>query len=78
MGETAKAGDHGIVALRPVQMLGVALMRALGDAEHLDWAERHHAVIARFGRFPHRNAILGRTSSEEEEAWFLTQAGSSF
>ena len=55
----------------------VALMRALGDAEHLDWAERHYAVIARFGRFPHRNAILGRTSSEEE-AWFLTQAGSSF
>ena len=35
-------------------------MRALGDAELLDYAQRHRDVIARFGRFPHRNAILGR------------------
>jgi len=55
----------------------VALMRTLDDADQLDWAERHLAVIARFGRFPHRNAILGRTNSEEE-AWFLTQPGSTF
>lgn len=46
-------------------------------ADLLTWAERHHAVIARFGRFPHRNAILGRTSTPEEEA-FLREPGSSF
>jgi uncharacterized protein (DUF924 family) len=41
------------------------------------WAMRHYAVIARFGRFPHRNAILGRESTPEELA-FLAQPGSSF
>ncbi len=43
----------------------------------LDYARRHHDVIARFGRFPHRNAILGRASTAEE-ATFLLQPGSSF
>jgi uncharacterized protein (DUF924 family) len=43
----------------------------------LDYALRHAAIIERFGRFPHRNAVLGRTSSVEEEA-FLRQPGSSF
>jgi len=43
----------------------------------LDYARRHHDVISRFGRFPHRNAILGRASSAEEAA-FLRQPGSSF
>ena len=52
-------------------------MRTLDDADRLDWAERHRAVIARFGRFPHRNAILGRISSDEEGR-FLTQPGSTF
>jgi uncharacterized protein (DUF924 family) len=46
-------------------------------ADLLNWAERHHAVVARFGRFPHRNAILGRKSTPEEEA-FLKEPGSSF
>ncbi len=46
-------------------------------ADLLNWAQRHHAVIARFGRFPHRNAILGRQSTPEEEA-FLKVPGSSF
>ncbi len=41
------------------------------------FAERHHDVIARFGRFPHRNAALGRQSSEEELA-FLAQSGRGF
>jgi uncharacterized protein (DUF924 family) len=41
------------------------------------WAEKHHRVIARFGRFPHRNAVLGRTSTAEELA-FLTEPGSRF
>jgi uncharacterized protein (DUF924 family) len=43
----------------------------------LDWARRHFDVIRRFGRFPHRNAILGRVSTAEEVE-FLKQAGSGF
>ncbi len=41
------------------------------------WAEKHEAVIRRFGRFPHRNAILGRESTPEETE-FLKQPGSRF
>ena len=43
----------------------------------LDYAHKHREVVLRFGRFPHRNAILGRTSSAEEFA-FLDQPGSRF
>lgn len=43
----------------------------------LDYARRHREVIARFGRFPHRNAILGRASTAAERA-FLQTPGSSF
>lgn len=43
----------------------------------LDYAQRHHDIIARFGRFPHRNAVLGRVSTPEEEE-FLGEPGSSF
>jgi uncharacterized protein (DUF924 family) len=43
----------------------------------LDYAVRHREVIVRFGRFPHRNALLGRASTAEESA-FLAQPGSSF
>jgi uncharacterized protein (DUF924 family) len=48
-----------------------------GLAGNLDYARRHREVIRRFGRFPHRNAILGRVSTAEEEA-FLEQPGSGF
>jgi len=48
-----------------------------GFASTLDYAHRHRAVIERFGRFPHRNAILGRRSTAEEIA-FLREPGSSF
>lgn len=41
------------------------------------WARRHHEIIARFGRFPHRNELLGRASTPEERA-FLREPGSSF
>jgi uncharacterized protein (DUF924 family) len=51
------------------------------DREHftqsLDYAKKHQAVIQRFGRFPHRNEVLGRVSTEEEVA-FLQQRGSRF
>jgi uncharacterized protein (DUF924 family) len=46
-------------------------------ADAYTWAVKHHDVIARFGRYPHRNAILGRASTAEE-ADFLRQPGSSF
>ena len=55
--------------------LGLATDTGLTDP--LAWAERHAAVVRRFGRFPHRNAILGRASTPEEEA-FLKQPGSAF
>ena len=42
-----------------------------------EYAVKHRDIIARFGRFPHRNAMLGRPSSRDEEQ-FLTQPGSSF
>ena len=48
-----------------------------GFAETLDYAHRHRGVIARFGRFPHRNAILGRASTPEETD-YLRQPGSGF
>jgi len=53
------------------------LMAALGDATYLDYAERHKAVIERFGRFPHRNAVLGRESTSDEIA-YLNEAGAGF
>jgi uncharacterized protein (DUF924 family) len=59
------------------QERSVALMSSLGDPNALDYAERHRAVIARFGRFPHRNALLGRLSTPEEIV-FLGEAGSWF
>jgi uncharacterized protein (DUF924 family) len=46
-------------------------------AELPEWARKHREVIRRFGRFPHRNAILGRESTPEEEE-FLRQPGSRF
>lgn len=60
-----------------VQERSLELYAALGNANVLDFARRHRDIIARFGRFPHRNAILGRASTAEE-AVFLTQPGSSF
>ncbi|WP_396587190.1 DUF924 family protein [Bermanella sp. R86510] len=44
---------------------------------NLEFEYKHKAIIERFGRYPHRNEILGRMSTEEERA-FLTQPGSSF
>ena len=59
------------------QARAVALISTLGDAEFTRYALAHKAVIDRFGRFPHRNAVLGRASTPEEEA-FLTEPGSAF
>lgn len=50
------------------QERSVALMRTLG-AEPLEHAEGHRDIIRRFGRFPHRNALLGRTTTSAEQAF---------
>jgi uncharacterized protein (DUF924 family) len=52
----------------------VKLFRALGDAENLRYAEIHEEIIRRFGRFPHRNRVLGRAITAEEQA-FLDEGG---
>ena len=49
-------------------------MEKTGDADLLKWAELHMDIIRRFGRFPHRNAVLGRTTTPEEQA-FLDGGG---
>lgn len=64
------------------QHQSVELFTALGAThpelyDTLDYAQRHRAVIEQFGRFPHRNQILGR-SSTPDELEFLKQPGSSF
>ncbi|MGG5819695.1 DUF924 family protein [Falsiroseomonas sp. HW251] len=51
----------------------VAAMRAPGST--IDYAWRHRAVIQRFARFPHRNAVLGRASTPEEQAWLDAGGG---
>lgn len=48
------------------QQRSLALFTALGDAQLLDYAKKHHDIIARFGRFPHRNAMLGRQPRADE------------
>jgi uncharacterized protein (DUF924 family) len=50
------------------QRRSLALFTALGDDYQLDYAKKHHDVIERFGRFPHRNAILGRKPRADEVA----------
>ena len=50
------------------QQRSLALFTALGDAEQLRFAKLHHDVIERFGRFPHRNGVLGRAPRAEEVA----------
>jgi len=47
----------------------VALSEKSGDADGVKWARHHRDIIARFGRFPHRNALLGRESTPEEAAF---------
>ena len=64
------------------QRTSVQLFQQLAQEEPalaglVEWAQRHHDIVARFGRFPHRNAILGRASTSDELA-FLQTPGSGF
>ena len=90
-GMIAKGWDKDIAADRRVfvylpfehsealedQDVAVQLIEALGDEAFTRYAKAHRDVIKRFGRFPHRNTILGRTSTPDEEA-YLSQPGSGF
>ncbi len=50
---------------------------SLGNADLLEWARKHAVIVERFGRFPHRNAVLGRVSTPDEIE-FLRQPGAGF
>ncbi|MDY8108357.1 DUF924 family protein [Fulvimarina sp. 2208YS6-2-32] len=82
-------GDHETVSEDINQFLAVPLMHSedladqdaciawmerIGTEENVKFARHHRDIIARFGRFPHRNAILGRETSPEEQA-FLEEDG---
>ena len=56
------------------QLRCIELSRAAGHTESLKWAEHHADIIRRFGRFPHRNRLLGRATTPDEQA-FLDEGG---
>jgi uncharacterized protein (DUF924 family) len=60
-----------------IHEVAVELFRKNGIRSNLDFEFRHKAIIERFGRYPHRNKVLGRQSSAEEMD-FLNKPGSSF
>ncbi len=60
-----------------VQEAAVPLFERFCDPRTIDFARRHRDIVARFGRFPHRNAALGRVSTAEELT-FLQTSGSRF
>jgi len=62
---------------RAIHAVAEQLFRDNGLENNFDFELRHKAIVDRFGRYPHRNAILGRASSEEELA-FLQEPGSRF
>lgn len=68
--------QRSVVLYQALANAAPAAERELFDA-YLDYARRHHDIIARFGRFPHRNALLGRPSTAKESA-FLQQPNSAF
>jgi len=61
-----------------VQEAALPLFERFSDPRTSDFARRHRDVIARFGRFPHRNTLLGRMSLDTEELAFLQTPGSRF
>ena len=57
------------------QKLCLTLYRKINDEQGLDFAQQHFDIIERFGRFPHRNDILGRSSSEDEVLFLQSEHG---
>ncbi|BBP02364.1 DUF924 family protein [Sulfuriferula nivalis] len=62
---------------KQIHVLAEQLYREFAPAGNYEFELKHKAIIDRFGRYPHRNSILGRVSTEEEVE-FLKQPGSSF
>jgi uncharacterized protein (DUF924 family) len=60
---------------RGMQARAIELFTQLGDRENLGYAQRHKEIIDRFGRFPHRNEVLGRISTPEELEFIATHRG---
>jgi uncharacterized protein (DUF924 family) len=60
---------------RAVQVRSIELFTRLGNVQTLDYAQRHKEVIDRFGRYPHRNTVLGRPSTTEEVEFLKTHPG---
>jgi uncharacterized protein (DUF924 family) len=58
-----------------MQVRSQELFQRLADADLLSHAQQHYEIIARFGRFPHRNAILNRPSTAAEREFLLTRPG---
>jgi uncharacterized protein (DUF924 family) len=59
------------------QARSVAFMASLGDPELQKWAEAHRAIVDRFGRFPHRNGILGRASTPGKPSFSSSRTATS-
>jgi uncharacterized protein (DUF924 family) len=74
--ESLEVQDESVAAYRRLADEAPDAIRAVFSG-CLGYAERHRAVIQRFGRFPHRNKVLGRESTAEEFAW-LKEGGETF
>jgi uncharacterized protein (DUF924 family) len=74
--EEREVQDESVAAYRRLVMEAPDELKGTFKSS-LDYAERHQKVIARFGRFPHRNKILGRVSTPEELTW-LKEGGDDF
>ncbi len=75
------SADHRVFAYMPFMHSESSLIHEQAERLYsqpgMEGAQRHRTIIEKFGRYPHRNAILGRTSTEQEQA-FLQTPGSSF
>jgi uncharacterized protein (DUF924 family) len=74
--ESREVQDESVAACRRLLAEAPAELRP-SFAAVLEYAEHHRSVIERFGRFPHRNRVLGRESTPAEEAW-LSVSGERF
>lgn len=74
--ESLEAQDESVAAFRRLLAEVPPELRATFEGT-LRYAEEHHSIVERFGRFPHRNAALGRASTSEELEW-LREAGAGF
>ena len=60
----AVSSHKKLLALRNVDADSIDI-----EAEHTDFAVKHFAIIAKFGRYPYRNQVLGRENTPEEQIW---------